>query len=117
MSDHDHPSYFKIWAILVVLLLISVLGPMLEIQVVTLLTAFGIAVIKAYMVAKHFMHVNLTPRFVPYLMGTCLVFMLLFVAGTAPDVYKDDGDNWVKQEATWQYMPPEAANHGDSEHP
>jgi 4-alpha-glucanotransferase len=50
-------------------------------------------------------------------MGTCLVFMLLFVAGTAPDVYKDDGDNWVKQEASWQYMPPEAANHGDSEHP
>ena len=115
MSDHDHPSYVKIWAVLLVLLIISVLGPMLEIQIVTLVTAFGIAVVKAYMVAKHFMHVNLTPRFVPYLMVTCLVFMVLFVAGTAPDVYKDDGDNWVK-EASWQYMPPEEAHHGDSEH-
>jgi len=115
MSDHDHPSYVKIWGVLLVLLVISVLGPMLEIQIVTLLTAFGIAFVKAYMVAKHFMHVNLTPKFVPYLMVTCLVFMVLFVAGTAPDVYKADGDNWVK-EASWQYMPPREAHHGDSEH-
>ena len=62
----------------------------------TLLTAFGIAGVKAYMVAKHFMHVNHVPRFIPYLMITCLVFMLLFVAGTAPDVYRDSGDNWFQ---------------------
>jgi len=111
MSDHDHPSYVKIWSILLVLLLISILGPMLEIQIVTLITAFGIAIVKAYLVAKHFMHVNLTPRFIPYLMVTCLVFMALFVAGTAPDVYKADGDNWVKPEATWLYMPPKADHH------
>ena len=116
MSDHDHPSYVKIWVILLVLLVISVLGPMLEIQIVTFITAFGIAFVKAYMVAKHFMHVNLTPKFVPYLMVTCLVFMVLFVAGTAPDVYKADGDNWVKEEATWQYMPPKEAGHGHSGH-
>jgi hypothetical protein len=29
-------------------------------------------------------------------MATCLVFMLLFFAGTAPDVMKEDGDNWIK---------------------
>jgi len=112
MSDHSHTNYVKIWAVLVVLLAVSVLGPMLEIQIVTLLTAFGIAGVKAYLVAKHFMHVNLTPRFVPYLMVTCLVFMLLFVAGTAPDVYRADGDNWVKNPSDWQYMPP-AAHHGE----
>ncbi len=113
MSDHSHTNYVKIWAVLVVLLAVSVLGPMLEIQIVTLLTAFGIAGVKAYLVAKHFMHVNLTPRFVPYLMVTCLVFMLLFVAGTAPDVYRADGINWVKTLPEWQYMPP-AAHHGES---
>jgi hypothetical protein len=52
--------------------------------------------VKAYLVAKNFMHVNVQPRFILYLMATCLVFMLLFFAGTAPDVMKDDGDNWIK---------------------
>ncbi len=117
MSEESHTNYVKIWAILVVLLVVSVLGPELEIQIVTLLTAFGIAFVKAYLVAKHFMHVNLTPRFVPYLMVTCLVCMLLFVVGTAPDIYKAEGQNWVKNPQEWQYMPPEAAHHGgEAEH-
>ena len=109
-AEHDdHPSYVKIWAILLVLLAISVLGPMLEIQAVTLITAFGIAVVKAYLVAKHFMHINLTAKVVPYLVATGLVFMLLFFAGTAPDVMNAEGDNWIKP--AWQdggYHPPAA---------
>ena len=47
-EHHEHPNYVRIWAILLVLLIISVLGPMLEIRVVTLFTAFGIAIVKAY---------------------------------------------------------------------
>ena len=43
MSDHGHTNYIKIWGILLVLLIVSYLGPMLELRVVTLLTAFGIA--------------------------------------------------------------------------
>ena len=69
---------------------------MLEIKVVTLITAFGIAFVKAYLVAKNFMHINLTPRFVIYTVTTTLVFMLLFFAGTAPDVMKSHGTNWEK---------------------
>ena len=91
-----HGNYVKIWAILVVLLAISVVGPMFEIRSVTLLTAFGIAVVKAYLVVKHFMHIGHTPKFVPYLLTACLVFMLLFFAGTAPDVMNDTGSNWEK---------------------
>jgi caa(3)-type oxidase subunit IV len=115
MSEESHPSYIKIWAILVALLVVSVLGPMFEIQIVTLITAFGIACIKAYMVAKHFMHIDLTPRFVPYLIVTCVVFMVLLFAGTAPDVYKEAGENWAKNPSEWQYMPP-AFQHSDSGH-
>jgi caa(3)-type oxidase subunit IV len=95
-GDTHHGNYVKIWAILVGLLVISVLGPTLEIKIVTLITAFGIAVVKAYLVAKNFMHVNVQPKFIGYLMATCLIFMLLFFAGTAPDVMKEDGDNWIK---------------------
>lgn len=120
-EDSHHTNYTKIWAILVVLLAISVAGPMLEIQVVTLVTAFGIAVVKAYMVAKKFMHISDAPKFITYLMMTCLVFMLLFIAGTASDIYKSSGDNWVKIERDWQYMPPlahhsEDGDAGDAEH-
>ena len=91
-EEHTHhPNYVKIWAILVVLLMISVAGPMIGIKWVTLLTAFGIAIVKAYMVAMNFMHIGAAKRFVPYLIVTCLLFMLLFFAGVAPDVMKAEG--------------------------
>jgi caa(3)-type oxidase subunit IV len=95
-EHHEHPNYVRIWAILLVLLVISVLGPMIGIQAVTLITAFGIAIVKAYLVAKNFMHLNIEPRFVAYLLTTMLVFMLLFFAGSSPDVMRFEGSNWTK---------------------
>ncbi len=94
-SEHES-NYVKIWAILLCLLVVSILGPFLEIKIVTLITAFGIAIIKAYLVAKNFMHLNIEPRYAVYLLTTMLVFVLLFFAGTAPDVMKHEGANWVK---------------------
>jgi len=91
-----HPNYVKVWAILVVLLCISVVGPMFEIQVVTLVTAFGIACVKAYLVMKNFMHLNVEKRIAVYILGTCLVFMFLLFAASAPDVMKHEGWNWHK---------------------
>jgi caa(3)-type oxidase subunit IV len=95
-ADHHHVNYIRIWQILLVLLVISVAGPFLEIQAVTLVTAFGIAIIKAYLVAKNFMHLNLEPRYAVYLLLTMLVFVFLFFAAVAPDVMKHEGQNWVK---------------------
>ncbi len=89
-------NYVKVWALLLGLLVVSILGPFLGIKIVTLLTAFGIAIVKAYLVAKNFMHLNIEPRYVVYLLTTMLVFVLLFFAGTAPDVMKHEGRNWVK---------------------
>jgi caa(3)-type oxidase subunit IV len=98
MSEHaEHEvNYVKIWLILLALLVVSILGPFLGIKVVTLITAFGIAIVKAYLVAKNFMHLNIEPRYVVYLLLTMLVFMLLLFAGVAPDVMKHEGTNWVK---------------------
>jgi caa(3)-type oxidase subunit IV len=95
-AEAHHVNYVRIWQILLALLVVSVLGPLLEIKVVTLITAFGIAVVKAYLVAKNFMHLNVQPRYVVYILGTTLVFMLLFFAGTAGDVMKHSGENWHK---------------------
>ena len=59
MSEaHEHPNYVKIWYWLLVLLAISVVGPMLEIPAVTIITAFGIALVKSFLVAANFMHLN-----------------------------------------------------------
>ncbi len=101
MSEHaEHTghdtNYVKIWAILLCLLVVSIAGPFLGIEIVTLITAFGIAIVKAYLVAKNFMHLNIEPRYAVYLLTTMLVFMLLLFAGTAPDVMKHEGRNWVK---------------------
>jgi caa(3)-type oxidase subunit IV len=92
-----------------VLLVVSVAGPSSAIPLITLITAFGIAVVKAYLVAKNFMHLNVQPRYVVYILGTTLVFMLLFFAGTAPDVMKHSGDNWQKPYR--EPMPEHAAPH------
>ena len=96
MSEVHHPNYVKIWAILVVLLVISVTGPLLEIPVVTMVTAFGIACVKAFLVIKNFMHLTVEKRIAGYMLTTALVFMFLFFAGTATDVMRHKGDQWEK---------------------
>ena len=95
-ADAHHPNYVKIWAILLALLIVSVLGPFVGIKAVTLITAFGIAIVKAYLVVKNFMHIDVAPKIVTYIVLTMLLFMLLFFAGTAPDVMESHGSNWEK---------------------
>jgi len=94
-----HPNYVKIWAILVALLVVSVLGSMSHVRVVLLIAAFGVAVVKAYLVAKNFMHVNVEKRWVPYLLIMCLLFIAILFAGVAPDVMKQSGLHWTKNPA------------------
>ncbi len=93
--EHAHPNYIKIWAILTFLLVLSILGPMLGIKYVTLIAAFGIALVKAAMVGAYFMHLNIEKRYVWYMLFTALLFLSLFFFGVSPDVMKPDGTNWV----------------------
>ena len=93
-----HRNYLKIWGILVVLLAVSVAGPFAGIRVVTLITAFGIALVKAYMVAKNFMHLDVEKPIIRWLMAVALVLMVLMFSGLSPDVMKDRGRNWQKDE-------------------
>jgi caa(3)-type oxidase subunit IV len=95
-SHVQHPNYVKTWAILVALLIVSVLGSMSHIREVVLIAAFGIALVKAYLVAKNFMHVNVEKRWVPYLLIVCLLFVAILFAGVAPDVMKHIGLHWSK---------------------
>ena len=89
-----HPNYFKIYWILLALLCVSITGPMIGIKLVTLITAFGIALIKAYLVAANFMHLKFEKKYVAYLLLTAIAFMFLFYAGVSPDVMKHRGRQW-----------------------
>ena len=94
-AHEDHTAhYLKIYAALVVLFTISVTGPLIGIKAVTLITAFGVAVVKAYLVAAHFMHLNVEKRYVTYLLCTALAFMAIFYAGVSPDVMNHRGRRW-----------------------
>jgi caa(3)-type oxidase subunit IV len=116
MSAHEHAAahpvhrpYVKIWATLVVLLVISVAGPFAGIRVVTLVTAFGIALVKAYMVAKNFMHLDVEKPIIHWLLTVVLVLMVLLFYGVSPDVMKHDGRHWRKDTRN---QPAQAAGHG-----
>ena len=98
MAGHDHApeyhtvpvlgdmekSYVRIWGILVVLFIVSWVGPevaeVVPIPGLLFITAFGIAFVKAWLVIKHFMHLTIERRYVLYLLITGLAFMFLFFA-------------------------------------
>ena len=80
-ATHAHPNYVKIWFWLVILLIISTVGPMFEIPIVTLITAFGIAVVKAFMVAANFMHLNSEKKMILWILILTIILLipLLFI--------------------------------------
>lgn len=96
VAHGPHRNYVKIWAILTALLVVSVTGPMVGIRVITLIAAFGVALVKAYLVAKNFMHLDVEKPIVHWALGIALVFMVLLYAGVAPDVQKTTGERWAK---------------------
>lgn len=98
-SHVHHPNYVKIWAILVALLIVSVLGSLSSIRGVVLVAAFGVALVKAYLVAKNFMHVSVEKRWVPYLLLVMIAFVVILFAGVAPDVMRHSGLHWSNDAA------------------
>ena len=109
---HSHPNYLKVYAILVALLVVSVLGPMLGIRAVTLIAAFGIALVKAYLVAKNFMHLNVEKPIVHYALALALVLMVLLYAGVSPDAGRESGQRW-KKTAGWHHLGGPVAEHAE----
>jgi len=122
MSGHAK-KYFKIYVWLVILFIVSVLGPELadilgmeggSRMALILPTAFGIAIVKAYLVAAHFMHLKFEKIYAPYLLLVCLAMIFVLFFGVATDVMKDSGHNWEKL-----YEEPEPAaeeGHGHGGH-
>ena len=117
-NHHGPLHYVKIWALLLVLLVISIVGPMFEIQWLTLITAFGIAGVKAYIVAAYFMHLKIEKRFITYILLVMTALLLVFVSGTMVDIMKPNGAGWEKLQL--DVTAPKAGevteSHGEDEH-
>ena len=97
-DGHDgghHTNYKKIYFTLLGLLVVSVAGPFAGILVVTLITAFGIAVVKANLVIQNFMHLKAEKRLAKWILATSLLLMALMFAGISADVMNHEGRNWV----------------------
>ena len=94
--EHDghHTNYKKIYFTLLILLVISVTGPFLGIFLVTLITAFGIAVVKASMVIRNFMHLKDEKRLMVWMLTSSLILMALMFAGLSVDILNHEGRNW-----------------------
>ena len=98
-GEAHHVNYKKIYFTLLALLVVSIVGPFFEILWVTLITAFGIALVKANLVVQNFMHLRWEKRIMKWMLATSVVLMFLLFAGVAPDVMKHTGTNWVNDAA------------------
>jgi caa(3)-type oxidase subunit IV len=122
-SEAEHLKlYLKIYLTLLALFLVSVAGPfvggLVGSKALVLVTAFGIAVVKAYLVCSHFMHLNIEKRYIVYLLSTAVMFMFLFYAGVSPDVMEHHGRNWKNVAAQHEVKRAllEHREHGEGEH-
>lgn len=115
-----HVNYVKIWAILLVLLVVSITGPFVGqatgLFIITLITAFGIAFVKAYLVAKNFMHLNMERPVIHYALAAALAIMVLFFAAVSPDVMNHEGRRWVNTAAKAETERREAIGHFEPGH-
>ena len=116
MAGHSEDSgffgnhYVRIYLLLLALLLVSIAGPEVgerldrEVSLfglrlglgvtLTLITAFGIAVWKAGLVIKHFMHLSIERPIAKIFLAASVLLLALFWGGVAPDVQLHDGRGW-----------------------
>ncbi len=110
-ESHGETNYVKIWGILLALLMVSIVGPMFGIKIVMLITAFGIALVKAGMVVRYFMHIGIEKKYISYMLLLGLAFMVLLFVGIAPDIMKKGGQNWENTAVV--RLPPPVGHHAD----
>ena len=115
MSGHSTSHYTKIYFILLVLFVISVIFPEMfpDSKIIVGLTAFGIAFVKAFMVVAYFMHLNVEKKFVWYMLLTCLGFMYLMYIALKPDIERKEGLHWKSNIVV--EVPEGHGHHGDED--
>ena len=107
--------YVRIYLLLLALLAVSIAGPVVggtidkQVEIfgqqiglgmaLTLTTAFGIAVWKASLVVKHFMHLSIERPIAKIFLAASVLLLALFWGGVAPDVQLHEGRMWENLDA------------------
>ncbi len=99
VAHAPHVNYKRIYITLLVLLAISIAGPHFGIKWLTLITAFGIAIVKANMVVQNFMHLRWEQKIVKWVLLASVVIVGLFWAAVRSDVSAHSGQNWTNDAA------------------
>jgi caa(3)-type oxidase subunit IV len=115
-SDYSSAVYVKVWAALVVLLIVSILGPTLGIRTLTIITAFGVAIVKALLVASYFMHLKVEQKIIWYLLFSMLLAMVLFLSGAMPDIMTEGGVRWTNHAAQELILQHRSGQHESAPH-
>jgi len=121
--------YVRIYALLLALLAVSIAGPLVgerldtEVSIfgyriglgitLTLITAFGIAIWKASLVVKHFMHLSIERPIAKIFLAASVLLLALFWGGVAPDVQLHDGRMWENLAAKEAVVRGIVDDHGD----
>ncbi|MEW6775340.1 MAG: cytochrome C oxidase subunit IV family protein [Bdellovibrionota bacterium] len=91
-EKHHHPNYVAIWAVLLALLLAGIVVGNVQSPVLGAALVFGVAGVKAYIVAANYMHLKYEPLFVKLIVGSALACIVLVLIGLIPDVVYVYGD-------------------------
>ncbi|MDP7395771.1 MAG: cytochrome C oxidase subunit IV family protein [Lentisphaeria bacterium] len=83
---HRHVNYIKIWAILLVLLIVSLIVGMIGYQFFAVWMIFTIAVVKALMVVAYYMHLLWEPKFLWLAVGFAVLCLFFLFLGVVPDI-------------------------------
>ncbi len=85
-AAHEHPNYIALWGVLLALLFAGIGAGFLGNHVLAAVLVFGVAFVKAWIVAMNYMHLQFEPKLVKIVVlgAICIVF-LVFV-GLVPDI-------------------------------
>ncbi len=85
-AEHPHPNYVAIWTVRVVLLVLGIAVGFVGQPVLGAVLVFGVATIKAFLVAANYMHLKFEPLFVRVILLGGIACVLIALIGLIPDI-------------------------------
>jgi len=92
-ASNGKSSLIKIWALLVVLLIVNII---VSKATGLLVITFGIATVMAGIALAYFMHLNTEKKYVWGVLTAAVIAIAGLFFGIAPDILSNEGVNWEK---------------------
>lgn len=85
-AETDTTTYYIVFGLLIGLLTISIPVTIYGSGTVGSLIVYGVAASKAYLVLRHYMHLNIEPRFITIILVGCFLAIVYMFFLLYPDV-------------------------------